>query len=171
MRNPGRSAYTLIEVIIAMTMVVGLMSVLGALVSQVITANAASREHVDDIATLGSLGRQFRGDVRAAAKVTISAQDAVGRTLSLTAADGATVEYKIEGSTLQRALSNPTPTRSPRREVYTLNTMHFVGWKQDGNEVALTVARGARSPTDAQPNATFDIVAVMSGASGPTISP
>ncbi len=166
-----RRAYTLIEMMIAMTIVVGLMGTLGALVSQVITANSASAEHLDDVAALGALGRQFRGDVRVAAKVAISQPDAAVQILSLTTRDGTTIEYKIDGATLQRAGTSATASRPLRREAFAFNTMHFIGWKQEGNEVALTIARTGRAPADVESTAMFDMVAVLGGDILANLSP
>jgi hypothetical protein len=150
-----------------LVIVVGLalLGLLHATASRLIRANAASGEHLADVATLGTLGQQFRRDVRAAVNIEASPPDAAMATLRLGLADGSQVEYRIDGTRLRRTQSSDgKPTRY---EDYALRRMSVLRWKDtsgQNHEVAMTIGREGPRPAGAggAPR-TFEIVAVARG--------
>ena len=89
----ARSAYSLVEMVFVIGLGAVLMSVLAILVTQVLAANTASREHAEGITIIGSLAEQFRRDVHSAS--AIDRQAGPPERLQISRADGTRIDYEI----------------------------------------------------------------------------
>lgn len=149
-RRPSRtSGYTLIEMLVAIAIGTVLMGMLGAVVSRVLAANEAAGQHLEGIVALGSLGEQFRRDVRAASDATVVKEGGQIRRLQLNGLDGDQIEYEIAETGLRRTVSRSGQVQA--REVFVLTGMKVLGWNEDfqeSGEISLLVGRLVRRGDD-----------------------
>ncbi|MCC7084821.1 MAG: prepilin-type N-terminal cleavage/methylation domain-containing protein [Pirellulales bacterium] len=96
-----RRAYTLIEMVIVITLVTLVLATVAALLGSVMRSNRAALSHRDWIRSVQRLAMQFRDDVHAAR----SARPADGK-LSLSLPNGETVVYAATDESIQRTVES-----------------------------------------------------------------
>jgi type II secretory pathway component PulJ len=163
---------SLVEVVIAMAVGIAMLSVLAATVAKMVHASAASREHLQTVATLGRLGEQFRRDAHLAQIATIDdAGDGPAR-LELAGEAGRTIRYDITPSGLQRVAA--AAGEPERRELFVLPGMKFLGWTmdEDHREVSLAVGRLARPASENEVlRGQFSLTAALAKAAAASPAP
>ncbi len=168
-RRPG---IMLVEVLLAMVVATALIGMLAAVVSRMISANAAAQEHLRTVVTLGRLGEQFRRDVRASHHATFEEANDQPARLKLDDDADRSIEYEITPAGLERVVSSDGETE--QRELFVLPGMKFLGWnmEDDGRAVSLIVGRLARPRrNDATLRGRFSIVASLAKHESPATSP
>jgi prepilin-type N-terminal cleavage/methylation domain-containing protein len=161
MNSPrSRTGYTLIELLIAMTIGTALMGTLAVLMARILSSNAAVKEHLQSVAALGRLGEQFRRDVHAA---TAAEVDGEVRRLRLDAPGRESIEYEICDAGLNRVVLRAGQAQA--REQFVLAGMKVLGWNENSastGELALELGRLARQDQDEPTvSSTFSITAAL----------
>jgi prepilin-type N-terminal cleavage/methylation domain-containing protein len=99
-----RGGFSLIEMLVAMVVGAAILTMMIVLLSRLIVANGAQREHAGRSGALADLAAQLRGDARAASGLAaIDPQDS-SRRLVLQLAPGRRIDYEIADGVLKRSL-------------------------------------------------------------------
>ncbi len=98
-----RKAFSLVEMLMTMTMGSSLMLLAIGLVHQSMSMSKLAKIRGEHAGSLDRLAQHFRGDVHAAAEVVSVSSDLI----SLKLADESTVTYKVEGSNVTREKTGP----------------------------------------------------------------
>jgi hypothetical protein len=171
MKRP--SGIALVEVILAMTIATAVVSILAAVVSRMISANAATQDHLHTVVTLGRLGEQFRRDTHASHLATIEEDLDQPPRLKLDGEAGRTIEYEITPDGIQRVVRSAGETEQCER--FVLPGMKFLGWNtgEESRLVSLIVGRLARPQKEVPTlGGRFSIVALLAEQEpSPTPSP
>ena len=101
--RPQRGGYTLIEMLVVMTVVALLLTLCVGTIHLLLRLDGAGRDAGDQAADLFRLARDFRTDAHAAAKSTPGAPGAADR-LGFALADGRAVEYETGEAELVRTV-------------------------------------------------------------------
>lgn len=140
-----RHAFTLVELIIALSASSVLMVLAIGLVHRSMSASSLAKGRADDQQTLVRLSNQFRKDVHASSAAELSDSNQ----LRLQRPQGHSIDYAIDGSRCQREESLENGRR--HRETYRLNQDSQLAFSQlsDPERVTLVVTRqwrGRREP-------------------------
>jgi prepilin-type N-terminal cleavage/methylation domain-containing protein len=111
-----RSAYTLVEMLTAISVGSVLMGIAVSLVIVLLGAEQSGRTHAERSESLRRLADQFRRDVHAAVGETAGAEDRHGCRLRL--ADNTSVQYTVGGNGVSR--EERADSKTVRRESYVL---------------------------------------------------
>ena len=146
----SRSAYTLVEMLVAITGTSVALSLTGALIQRSMRTQAETRHFMDVERAAVRLADQFRRDVHAAERVERGnvGETAEGLLLHVVGADGETVDYRRSGGKIVRVRQGAGgPTA---REEYRLcGTMHAKIRTQDEPPSAtLTIESPLPTPRD-----------------------
>jgi prepilin-type N-terminal cleavage/methylation domain-containing protein len=136
-RTRGRG-FTLVELLVVMTVSTMAIGVLVGIVSHVLRVNSSVGEHLEAVVALGQLSEQFRRDVHAAARAEIETTADQPRRLRLDGTGPARVEYEILASGLRRVETDALGGQ--HHELFVLPGMKILGWTEDfeaGGEVGL----------------------------------
>ncbi len=126
-RGSDRCGYTLIEMMLVIT-VIGALSVMGAvLIGLLMSAESRSTEGAVVQSTLSRLGRQLRADAHAAVSADVAAaSDVENARLNLKLADGRSIRYVASEGQIVREVDRES--ERPAREAFLLpeGTSRFV---------------------------------------------
>ena len=144
MRSPrsARSGYTLIELLLAMSIGTVLMGILAVTMARVMFSNTAVGEQLQSTANLGRLGEQFRRDVHAATSAQVERDGEGVRRLKLATKGGEVIEYEICDAGLNRIAHRDDVV--PARDQFALAGMRVLDWNDDSaatGQVTLDVGR------------------------------
>ncbi len=144
MKRPrsAHAGYTLIELLLAMSIGTVLMGILAVTMSRIMTSNAAVGEQLQSITNLGRLGEQFRRDVHAATSAQVGRDGEIVRRLQLASTEDAVIEYEICDAGLNRVARRGGEVQG--RDQFALNGMQVLGWNEDSattGQVTLDVGR------------------------------
>ena len=162
-RAARHAGYTLVELLVALAIGAGMLSLAGTLLARAIAANAAATDHMRGVVALGALGQQFRRDVHATSGAATSAVDGQPARLLMNLPDGGRIEYEISAAGLVRTQTSDGQPR--RRESFSLPGMKALGFKADptaDGEVSIFLGRLSGRPDDASDlSGRFEITAVV----------
>lgn len=128
-----RRAFTLIEMIIAISVAAALTGIAVSLLLVLFRAEQSGRAHMAQAGSLQQLADQFRRDVHAAADVTVNVKEPQGWQFDLTG--NGVVQYTAGAGSISR--EEKVKSKDVRRESYTL---------PKGSAAAVTVDRTANPP-------------------------
>jgi prepilin-type N-terminal cleavage/methylation domain-containing protein len=156
------AGYTLIELLVAITVGGAILTVAATLMSRVIAANSTAEEHLRAIASLGEIGRRFREDVHRATVATVESTEPPR--LVLTLDDGSQVQY--DGASNGAARVQTVAGGPTRHEAYALGNYEVLGFSNANaanGEVQMLLGRVASRPDDDTISGEFAITAVAPG--------
>jgi type II secretory pathway pseudopilin PulG len=157
-----RRGMTLVELMLAMFVATAVVGMLAAIVSRIMMANAAGRDHLQTVVALARLGEQFRRDVHEARGASVVPSDGPASRLKLDAGANRAIEYEITPAGLARRVL--IADKVQKRDLFILPGMKCLDWKiEDGGRlVSLEIGRLDRPTSDAAVVATrFPLVAAL----------
>ena len=138
-----RSGFTMVEIMVTMTIGSALMVLGVGLVHQTLTLSTASRVRSDHLRSLNRLARQFRADIHRASSCTIESPDQ----MLLEMPDSRTVTFTADSNIIVRL--QPTGDGRTRRAHYRLSPDAAIKFEtvDDPDRARLTVTRSTRFTT------------------------
>lgn len=113
-----RDAFTLIEMLIAVSVMMTMMGIAFGLLSALLRAERSGIAHVVRLTTVSRLARQFRSDIHAATDLQLPTADPTKPLLQITAGDQRQIQYEIQPQGLLRTetgSARPIPSRDLMR--------------------------------------------------------
>lgn len=164
-RAKSSAGYTLVEVMVAMTISAGLLTLVVTLLVRMIAANSAAEDHLHGVIGLTRLGEQFRRDACDATNAVITEVDGRVDCLTMTLGDESQVAYEIAPAVVVRRKSSAD--QLVHREGYRLGPVKPIGFSADAagtGEVSITLARVTARQGEADvENGRFKIRGIVAG--------
>lgn len=126
MKQPRRSAVSLVEMQVVITLMAVLVGLTGVCLHSMVRAQDRLRNSAQRRASLDRFSLQLRTDAHAAVAARLDADQAT-RTLVFTAADGSEIVYRAEASEVSRMVRHGETVR--HRDTYQLPGVASVEWE------------------------------------------
>lgn len=137
MKQPRRSAVSLVEMQVVITLMAVLLGLTGVCLHGMVRAQDSLRSNVQRRASLDRFSLQLRADAHAAIGARLD-DDQATRTLVFTAADGSEIVYRAEASEVSRTVRHGETVR--HRDTYQLPGVASVEWElSEGAQLAVVL--------------------------------
>ncbi len=160
-----RTGFTLVELLIAMSIGVGVAAVLGATMTRIVRSHGVATQQADGILAIAPLAEQFRRDVHAAVRAAVDKNPdgpSGSPRLTLETIDGTRIVYEAVSAGLLRTASAGDEVR--QRKEFIVSGMKVLGWGVGASEQGeLSLQMGLLAPGAAEETVirTFDISAYL----------
>jgi type II secretory pathway component PulJ len=150
-----RRGFTLFEVILVVAGASMIVATCAMLLHVLLRLDNVARSHLNDASTVSRLARQFREDVRTAAKADRTSEPNQAQKLALATPGAPTVIYQVENDRLLR--TETLGDKVLRRESYSIARLGPVAFEDNGGFIRLILLRKPDEPgTAIRPRARID---------------